>query len=116
MSLQVLMNRIVAQPVAIRKPVIRRKPLCSSAKAIEALPATSMEESATALVRQDRHRLSSQLRIIGPNSSLDSSQSCHRGDERAKNQAASKIKGVLGSTGNGMPSSPSARNRKPSGL
>lgn len=86
------------------------------AKPIEAPPAINMETSAITLVRREMQRLASQLRIIGPNKSLFSNLLCHWGDERAKNQAASRMKGVLGKIGSGIPSKPSSRKRKPSGL
>src|SRR6056300_317206 len=53
---------------------------------------------------------------MGPNSSLCSNRWCHLSDERAKNQADNRINGVVGSTGRGIPSKPSNRKRKPSGL
>ena len=107
---------IVAQPMSIRLAVSSLKLCCSRAKAIEALPAKSIDARATTLVRHVRQRSFSQLLIMGPNNSLANSHWCQRGEDRAKNQAASKMNGVLGSTGSGMPISPSARKTSPSGL
>lgn len=50
-----------------------------------------------------------QSRNIWPNKRCCSSQASRRGELRAAAQAASKIKGVVGSTGRNMPRKPSAR-------
>lgn len=50
-----------------------------------------------------------QLRSIWPNRRCCSSHARRRGELRVAAQAASKIKGVVGSTGRNMPRKPSAR-------
>ncbi|MFT4615685.1 MAG: hypothetical protein ACI9NT_002843, partial [Bacteroidia bacterium] len=65
----------------------------------DALPAIAIPVNPTIFVRREIQRWLSQLRIIGPNSSLLSSFWCHFGDDRAKNQDARSTNGVLGSTG-----------------
>jgi hypothetical protein len=75
-----------------------------------------MEVNATILALSDMQRPLSQLRSIGPNSSLSSRRRCHRSEERAKNHAASIRNGVAGRPGSTMPTEAIARNSAPSGL
>jgi hypothetical protein len=58
-------------------------------------------------------RYSRQSRIAGPKTRWFQSQSCKRGDERAKHAAAKIISGVVGNSGTTMPISPNPAERAP---
>jgi hypothetical protein len=66
-----------------------------------------------ALTLYETQRLASQLRSIGPNNSLSRSHRCIRGEDLAKQAAASSTKGVVGKSGNTIPTAPSNRDSKP---
>ncbi len=80
---------------------------------IEEPPTTAIMNRLNALTLYETQRLSSQLTSIGPNNSLSRSHRCIRGDDLAKQAAASSTKGVVGKSGNTTPIPPSNRNSNP---
>ena len=79
-------------------------------------PTTIIMEMASIFTLREIHRFFSQSSKVGPNSSLRSSQPCKRGDDFAKQAAASNTKGVVGNSGTMTPMPPSNRNNKPSAI
>ena len=79
-------------------------------------PTTIIMEMASIFTLREIHRFFSQSCKVGPNSSLRSSQPCKRGDDFAKQAAASNTKGVVGNSGTTTPIPPSNRNKRPSAI
>ena len=80
---------------------------------IEIPPMTSIMVRASHFTLLEIQRLASQSFSIGPNNSLSSSQPCIRGDDLAKQAAASSTNGVVGNSGNTTPIAASNRNNRP---
>ena len=74
---------------------------------------TRIDATAMILALSGIHRFSCQLRMIGPNILCSVSHRCHFSDELAKQVAASRSKGVVGSNGRKMPSVASPTSKKP---
>lgn len=73
-------------------------------------------DTASVFTLADTHLFFSQSRSMGPNTWLRKSQLCKRGDDLAKQAAASNTKGVVGNSGRATPMPPSNRNRRPSAI
>lgn len=110
---QVFNDNTVRHPTATRPAPASFGQPSGTKNQIETPPTTAIIERLNALTLSETQRFSSQFLSIGPNSSLSRSQRCIRGDDLAKQAAASKTKGVVGRSGNATPMPPSARNNKP---
>ena len=106
----------VRQPSPIRpRPTSLGQP-GGTKNTIEIPPTTAIIKRASVFTLRETHLRSSQSRNIGPNNSLRRSQPCIRGDDLAKQAAASITKGVVGNSGKTTPIQPSSRNNRPNAI
>ena len=80
---------------------------------IEVPPMTTIMERASHFTLRETHLFFSQSSSKGPNNSLRKSQACIRGDDLAKQAAASITNGVVGKSGKTTPMPPSKRKNRP---
>ena len=83
---------------------------------IEIPPTTTIMDTASFFTLAETHLFLSQSSNMGPNSSLRKSQLCRRGDDLAKQAAASNTNGVVGNSGSTTPTAPSNRNKRPNAI
>ena len=110
---QVLSDKTVKHPAATNPAPANLGQPSGTKNQIETPPTTAIIDRLNALTLSETQRLTSQFLSIGPNNSLSRSQRCIRGDDLAKQAAASNTKGVVGKSGNATPTAPSARNNNP---
>jgi len=73
----------------------------------------TMNATDVILARRLMARCVRQPLIVGPSRGCVTSQSCKRGDDRAKANAASSMNGVVGMSGSTMPAMPQADESRP---
>ena len=104
---------MVRQPKQIRHNPANRGQPAGTKTSIETPPTTVIIKMANHFTLREIHLFLSQSRSMGPNNSLCKSQLCIRGDDLAKQAAASNTNGVVGSNGNTTPMPPSNRKNRP---